>query len=188
MGCTCSHQELGAEKKIEMQDENNLREEKLNENKNNEEQSNEIDNFPMESNFKENNEFNDTHKLRGAPPQSGFESKNNLSPTIKGNNNEEKPYFEIKTDKINENDFNELIEEYPQIDDDIIVEKRVPKNLKKIKKYIMENGQRIQIIVMVEVYKYGQMEKNIQGIGKIIKLVGKVNYIIQMEMYMKENG
>ena len=124
MGCTCSHQELGAEKKIEMQDENNLREEKLNENKNNEEKNNEINNIAIESNVKENNEVNDINKLKGAPPQAGFESKDNLTPKVKDKNNEEKPFIEIVTDKINENDFNKLIEEYPPIDDDIIYSRK----------------------------------------------------------------
>ena len=169
MGCTCSHQELGAEKKIEMQDENNFREEKLNENKNNEEQNNEIDNFPMESNFKDNKEVNDINKLRGAPPQAGF----NLTPTIKGNNNEEKPYIEIKTDKINENDFNELLEEYPQIDDNIVVEKRCPQEFKENKEiYYGEwakdtnyrHGRGIQIWPNGE--KYIGYWKNNQANGK----------------------
>jgi hypothetical protein len=41
---------------------------------------------------------------------------------------------------------------------------------------------------MVEVYKYGQMEVNIQDIGKMIKQIRKVSSFIVMEIYTKVNG
>ena len=52
----------------------------------------------------------------------------------------------------------------------------------------MVNGKIIKILNMGGEFKYGQMGQNMLGIGKIIKHVVKVNYIMQMEMSMREIG
>ena len=41
---------------------------------------------------------------------------------------------------------------------------------------------------MEEVYKYIQMELNIQDIGKMMKQMEKVNYFMLMEIFMMESG
>lgn len=51
---------------------------------------------------------------------------------------------------------------------------------------IKVNGSKVKDKVMV--YKYGLMEANTKGNGKIIKLMEKELYIIQTEMSMKDNG
>jgi len=91
-------------------------------------------------------------------------------------------YQEITTDRITDSEYEEMLIQYPKLEDGINVEQRNPQE------NIMGNGMLIRMFVMEEEYKYGQMERNIQVIGKMIKQKEKENYFMLMEMYMKVIG
>ena len=120
MGCACNHQDIVAEKNNEMKE--TIKEEP----KNNEESN--INTFLINSNMNENDTFNESNKLRGAPPQAGFD--NNI--TINDNSNrEENKFHEVETDKIDLKEFNQLEIDYPKKNDDVIVEMRNPQESKE---------------------------------------------------------
>jgi len=52
----------------------------------------------------------------------------------------------------------------------------------------MENGIKKPSKDMEEEFKFGLMEVNTKATGKMIKLTLEENFIMQMEIFMKENG
>ncbi len=56
----------------------------------------------------------------------------------------------------------------------------------KMELFTKGNGKRIN--AMASEFRFGQMERNMKDIGKITKLMGRVNFGMQMEMYTMESG
>lgn len=54
----------------------------------------------------------------------------------------------------------------------------------KMEQYILVNGQMIKNLV--KEYKFGKMVQFMRDIGYVIKLKVKVDYIMQMEIFMME--
>jgi hypothetical protein len=55
-----------------------------------------------------------------------------------------------------------------------------------MEQFIVDNGRMGTDMVME--YKYGQMVQNMKDTGVIIKLMERVNFGMQMVMYLMENG
>ena len=121
MGCTCNEKGIFFEKFNEMKENDNL----YSLQEGNEKKDNGIKIY--EGNKSEKYDYlNEKNKLRNSSFQTGLFNIENLSLAILEKNNNDNQLIEIQTDKITENDFNELIAKYPEINDDVRVEKRNP--------------------------------------------------------------
>ena len=197
MGCACNHNDINSEKINEMQENNNS----FNESKTNNaiqnnfiiiQDSNQNISDVNKINLKNstiliqnsNNENEQNFNLLQNPKPSTFkkeeinERNRDINKDIKDNNNfgiinatPNSNYQEIETDKIPDSEFNEMLIQYPLIE-----------------QYIMENGMLIIMYDTEEEFKYGKMVLNMQDIGKTTEQMGKENYIMLMEIYMKEIG
>ena len=105
----CSHQDITIEKNNEMKEQDKIETFRKGPNNDNEQFA--------ESTIIEKNTYNDSNMLKGCPPPTGFKNNENI-------------YYEVKTEKIDENEFIKLEEEYPKLNDDIEVEKRNPQKNK----------------------------------------------------------
>ena len=124
MGCSCTNQDINKEQGNKNFQEDINNKDVINDNIN----SDKID-------VNENENYIEAGKLKGAPPLAGFENKEKITATNEGNendinNNNQNNFQDITTNEITEKDFNELNEICPPMDDNIIVEKRNPRENK----------------------------------------------------------
>ena len=94
--------------------------------------------------------------------------------TIKNEINFEEPltYEFITSDKINQNELEELFQKYPPLDDGIDVEVRSPAEFSNKVIYFGEWDKNNNL---VEEFKSGQTEQNFQDVGKMVKPAAKEN-------------
>ena len=154
MGCACNNQDITTEKNNEMEENNKSNNDlKSNNIQNNYfiiggdtsnknldfASNNNIDNLKSTSLMVKNiNIGNDNeNKLNNEKPEDnqGIENLQNSNNKLKENleitpSNFNENFQEITTDRISDNEFNELLIQYPCLDDDVKVEKEI---LKKIK-------------------------------------------------------